>query len=87
LFLATIIPKPKKFMWQFDQEGLQKAYATQQQTFLRNLMFRRGLLVPEDTIGLSSSVKLTGRAYSFLNVKVQDTTIIDTMSVKDEFDF
>ena len=87
LFLATIIPKPKKFMWQFDQEGLQKSYATKQQTFLRNLMFRRGLLVPEDTIGLSSSVKLTGRAYSFLNVKVQDTTIIDTMSVKDEFDF
>jgi hypothetical protein len=87
LFLATIIPKPKKFMWQFDQEGFQKAYATKQQTFLRNLMFRRGLLVPEDTIGLSKSILLTGRAHSLLNIKVQDTTVIDSMVVKEEFDF
>lgn len=87
LYLATIIPKPKKFMWQFDQEGLQKSYATKQQTFLRNLMFRRGLLVPEDTIGLSPSILLTGRAHSLLNIKIKDTTIIDSMAVKEEFDF
>lgn len=87
LFLATIIPKPKKFMWQFDQQGLQKAYATKQQTFLRNLMFRRGLLVPEDTIGLSSPITITGRAHSLLNIKVKDTTVIDSTTVKEEFDF
>jgi membrane carboxypeptidase/penicillin-binding protein len=87
LFLATIIPKPKKFMWQFDQQGLQKSYATKQQAFLRNLMFRRGLLVPEDTIGQSSPIVITGRAHSFLNIKVQDTTVIDSMAVKEEFDF
>ncbi|WP_281322911.1 transglycosylase domain-containing protein [Flavobacterium aestivum] len=87
LYLATIIPKPKKFMWQFDQEGLQKSYATKQQAFLRNLMFRRGLLVPEDTIGLSAPVTLTGRAHSLLNIKVKDTTVIDSIAVKEEFDF
>lgn len=87
LYLATIIPKPKKFMWQFDQEGLQKAYATKQQAFLRNLMFRRGLLVPEDTIGLSAPVTLTGRAHSLLNIKPKDTTIIDSIEVKEDFDF
>lgn len=87
LYLATIIPKPKKFMWQFDQEGLQKAYATKQQAFLRNLMFRRGLLVPEDTIGLSAPVTLTGRAHSLLNIKPKDTTVIDSVEVKEEFDF
>lgn len=87
LFLATIIPKPKKFMWQFDQEGLQKAYATKQQAFLRNLMFRRGLLVPEDTIGLSAPITLTGRAHSLLNIKVKDTAVIDSTAVKEEFDF
>jgi hypothetical protein len=74
-------------MWQFDQEGFQKTYATKQQTFLRNLMFRRGLLVPEDTIGLSKSILLTGRAPSLLNIKFQDTTVIDSMAVKEEFDF
>jgi hypothetical protein len=87
LFLATIIPKPKKFMWQFDQEGLQKSYATKQQTFLRNLMFRRGLLIPEDTIGLSAPITLTGRAHSLLNIKVKDTTVVDSLVVKEEFDF
>ncbi|WP_281227205.1 transglycosylase domain-containing protein [Flavobacterium aquiphilum] len=87
LFLATVIPKPKKFMWQFDQEGLQKAYATKQQAFLRNLMFRRGLLVPEDTVGLSAPVTLTGRAHSLLNIKPKDTTVIDSVEMKEEFDF
>jgi hypothetical protein len=87
LYLATIIPKPKKFMWQFDQEGLQKSYATKHQTFLRNLMFRRGLLIPEDTIGLSPSVVLTGRAHSLLNIKVKDTTVIDSLKTIEEFDF
>lgn len=87
LFLATIIPKPKKFMWQFDQEGLQKSYATKHQTFLRNLMFRRGLLIPEDTIGLSAPITLTGRAHSLLNIKVKDTTVIDSLKVIEEFDF
>jgi len=87
LYLATIIPKPKKFMWQFDQEGLQKSYAVKQQAFLRNLMFRRGLLVPEDTIGQSAPVTLTGRAHSLLNIKVKDTTVIDSLDVKEEFDF
>lgn len=74
-------------MWQFDQEGLQKAYAVKHQTFLRNLMFRRGLLVPEDTIGLSAPITLTGRAHSLLNIKVKDTTVKDTTVVIEEFDF
>lgn len=87
LYLATIIPKPKKFMWQFDQEGLQKSYATKHQIFLRNLMFRRGLLIPEDTIGLSPSVTLTGRAHSLLNIKAKDTTVIDSLKTIEEFDF
>jgi hypothetical protein len=86
LYLATIIPKPKKFMWQFDQQGLQKAYATQHQVFLRNLMFRRGLLTPEDTIGLSPSVVLTGRAHSLLNIKAKDTTVVDSLEI-DNMDF
>lgn len=87
LFLGSIIPKPKKFMWQFDDAGLQKSYATKQQAFIRNLMFRRGLLVPEDTVGLSAPVTLTGRAYSMLNIKVKDTTVVDSLDVIEEFDF
>lgn len=87
LFLANIIPKPKKFMWQFDQQGLQKAYATTQQNFIRNLMFRRGLLKAEDTIGLSAPIIITGRAHSYLNIKAKDTTVIDSTLIKNIFDF
>lgn len=74
-------------MWQFDQQGLQKSYATKHQAFLRNLMFRRGLLLPEDTLGISPSITLTGRAHSLLNIKVKDTTVIDSTTVIEEFDF
>ena len=73
-------------MWQFDNEGKLKSYAIQQQKFLSNLMLRRGLLIPEDTIGQSISLQITGNANSLLNLKVQDSIIIDSLAV-DEFEF
>jgi hypothetical protein len=87
LFLATIVPKPKKFMWQFDNEGNLKAFAKQQQKFLSNLMLRRGLLTPEDTIGESIPLQITGNAHSLLNLKVQDSIPIDSLAVEEPFEF
>lgn len=87
LFLATIVPKPKKFMWQFDNEGNLKSFAKQQQKFLGNLMLRRGLLIPEDTIGQSIPLQITGNAHSFLNIKVQDSIPVDSLAVEEPFEF
>nr|WP_315150159.1 transglycosylase domain-containing protein [uncultured Flavobacterium sp.] len=87
LFLATIVPKPKKFMWQFDNEGNLKSFANQQQKFLSNLMFRRGILIPEDTIGQSIPLQLTGNAHSLLNIKVQDSIPVDSLAVEEPFEF
>jgi len=87
LFLATIVPKPKKFMWQFDNEGNLKSFANQQQKFLSNLMLRRGLLTPEDTIGQSNPLQLTGNAHSLLNIKVQDSIPVDSLAVEEPFEF
>jgi membrane peptidoglycan carboxypeptidase len=87
LYLATIVPKPKKFMWQFDSEGNLKAFANQQQKFLSNLMLRRGLLTAEDTIGQSIPLQLTGDAHSLLNIKVQDSTAVDSLAVEEPFEF
>ncbi|MBP6759433.1 MAG: transglycosylase domain-containing protein, partial [Flavobacterium sp.] len=87
LFLATIVPKPKKFMWQFDNEGNLKSFAKQQQTFLGNLMLRRGLLTPEDTIGQSIPLQLTGNAHSLLNIKVPDSIPVDSLAVEEPFEF
>jgi len=87
LFLATIVPKPKKFMWQFDNEGNLKSFAKQQQKFLSNLMLRRGILVPEDTIGESIPLQITGNAHSFLNLKVLDSIPLDSLAVEEPFEF
>jgi hypothetical protein len=85
LFLATIVPKPKKFMWQFDNEGNLKAFAKQHQKFLSNLMLRRGLLTSEDTIGQSIPLQITGNAHSLLNIKVQDSVLVDSLAVDEPF--
>jgi len=87
LYLATIIPKPRKFMYQFNDQGNLKDYAIKNQNFLKNLMFRRGLLVPEDTLGLLP-VYISGNARSLIKIKVPDSTAIknDSLSVGDEFD-
>ncbi len=87
LFLATIVPKPKKFMWFFDNQGNLKSYAAQQQKFLSNLMLRRGILTAEDTIGQSIPLQLTGNAHSLLNIKVPDSTALDSLAVEEPFEF
>jgi len=87
LFLATIIPKPRKFMYQFNDEGNLKDYAVKNQKFLRNLMFRRGLLIPEDTIG-QFPVYISGNARSLIRIKTPDSTAVknDSLSMEEEFD-
>ena len=87
LFLATIIPKPRKFMYQFNDQGNLKDYAIQNQKFLSNLMLRRGVLISEDTIG-RLPVYVSGNARSLLRIKAPDSTAIpvDSLSIEDEFD-
>jgi Transglycosylase len=87
LFLATIVPRPKKFMWQFDNQGNLKSYAEKHQKFLSNLMLRRGILIPEDTIGQSIPLQLTGNAHSLLNIKVPDSILVDSLAVEEPFEF
>lgn len=87
LFLATIVPKPKKFMWQFDNEGKLKSFANQQQKFLSNLMLRRGILIPEDTIGQSIPLNISGNAHSLLKLKVQDSIPVDSLAVEEPYEF
>jgi hypothetical protein len=87
LFLATIVPKPKKFMWQFDNEGNLKSFANQQQKFLSNLMLRRGILIPEDTIGYSIPINISGNAHSLLKLKVQDSIPVDSLAIEEPYEF
>ena len=87
LYLARIIPSPKKFMYQFNDEGKLRDFAQKQETFLTNIMIRRGLLSIDDTIYKSQPMIITGPAKSLIRLRVQDSTAVDSILVKDEFDF
>lgn len=87
LFLATIVPRPKGFMWKFNDEGNLRDGAVKMQNYLTNLMLRRGILTADDTIYKSLPVHVSGRARSFIRIKEVDSTAIDSVDVLDEFDF
>ncbi|NMH28214.1 transglycosylase domain-containing protein [Flavobacterium silvaticum] len=87
LFLASIVPKPKKFMWQFDGEATLKPYLVKHNSYLKNIMMRRGLISPEDTVAQTKKVVLYGSARNFVKKEKEEKTIdLDTLSI-DEFDF
>jgi hypothetical protein len=83
LFLASIVPKPKKFMYEFDGEGFLKAIENKKQQFISNLMLRRGLITPDDTIGQKLPMSISGNARSFLKFKVQDSIPSDSTLVEE----
>jgi len=87
LYLASIIPSPKKFMYKFNDQGGLKSFAEKNQKYLTNLMLRRGILVADDTIYKSLPVFVTGPARSFVRIRVQDTTKIDSLHLDEEFEF
>ncbi len=83
LFLASIVPKPKKFMYEFDPDGFLKAIENKKQQFISNLMLRRGLIIADDTIGQNIPMAITGNARSFLKFKVQDSIPSDSTLVEE----
>jgi hypothetical protein len=87
LFLARIIPSPRKFMYQFNDQGRLRDFAAKQESFLTNIMIKRGLLTIDDTIYKSHPLMISGPAKSYLRIKVQDSIPVDSLSVIKEFEF
>lgn len=85
LYLANIIPSPKKFMYQFNSEGNLKSFALNRDRLLKNIMMRRGIIVPDDTL-YQMPILVRGVAKSFIKTKVLDTIKIDSTSIE-EFNF
>ena len=83
LFLASIVPKPKKFMYQFDTEGWLKSSANKHHLFISNLMLRRGIISIEDTIGQKKPMPILGNARSYMKIKVQDTLPADSLFIEE----
>ena len=87
IYLANIIPSPKKFMIQFNDQGNLKGFAVSKQKYLTNLMMRRGILSADDTIYKSQPVIISGNAKSFIRLREKDTIQIDSVNVDEEFGF
>lgn len=66
IFLASIVPKPKKFKYSFVPDGTLKPYMHNYFRFIGNLMVKRGKVAPSDTINIFNSVVLRGVARNYV---------------------
>jgi hypothetical protein len=79
LYLAIIIPSPKKFMWRFGKDGQLKDHVGRHFQSLAGLMIRRNVLLPEDTVGLTHKIAIPGPAKNF--IKITADTLVETDSL------
>ena len=66
IFLASIVPKPKKFKYSFLPDGTLKPYMHNYFRFIGNLMVKRGKVPSTDTINIFNSVVLRGVARNYV---------------------
>jgi hypothetical protein len=74
-------------MYQFNDQGKLRNFAATQESFLTNIMSKRGLLSIDDTIYKSQPLLISGAAKSYLRLKVRDSIPVDSVSVNEEFEF
>jgi membrane carboxypeptidase/penicillin-binding protein PbpC len=82
MFLATIIPSPKKFMWRFGKDGVPRPYLERSYRYLANKMISRQLILPEDTIGLTHLVPIVGPAKKLIVISDTLAMVNDTILEK-----
>lgn len=66
IFLASLIPHPKFFKYQFDKAGNIRPTLNDYFKILSQRMLYKGWLTANDTIGLKADVKLKGAALHFI---------------------
>ena len=82
LFLATIIPRPKGFMWRFDKEGKLKPFAERQNCFLTKLMLMRNVIGGDDTLQINKPISIVGLAKGFIKT-AKDTMAVDSIIINE----
>ena len=87
LFLASIVPRPRSFAWQFDGQARLKENYMRQNHRIADLMLRRGLLEQQDTLQKQFPVEIIGPARSYIKLQPVDTLALDKIQIDEEFDF
>jgi hypothetical protein len=80
IFLASVIPSPKKFYYRFDKEGNLAPFMLQYYRDMAEKMQWRGLLPTTNGDSLSSLLKITGPAKEFLQY---NKTLADSVQYSD----
>ncbi len=81
VFLATIIPKPKKYRYLIDNTGNLKPFMQEQNNFIVSRMLSRGLINELDTLSVNNSLQIMGKAMAvFANQNLTDTLIEEPLS-------
>lgn len=79
IFLASIVPKPKKYRWYFEGDQLRPQWQDFNR-FIANRMASRGLIPPVDSTGFSGQIALLGPAASTLSIP--DSTGMDSLLIQ-----
>lgn len=87
LFLASIVPRPRSFAWQFDGQARLKDTYMKRNHYIADLMLRRGLLEAQDTLQKQFPVEIIGPARSFIKLQPLDSLVLDKIEIDEEFDF
>ena len=87
IYLASIVPKPKKFMYQFTPDGELRPTGYTKQKYITNLMFRRGLLQTEDTLYQQKQIYANGPASAYFKMKLSAPVDNDSIEDLTEFNF
>ncbi|MES2485056.1 MAG: biosynthetic peptidoglycan transglycosylase [Bacteroidota bacterium] len=85
VYLASIIPRPKGFMWQFDTTGSLKSHAVKHNKYMKDLMLRRGLIMPEDTLNQTGKIVINGRGRSRIKLNIENLFADDSLDVEEFF--
>lgn len=79
LYLASIVPKPKKFIWQFDAYGNLRDHVLKRNHFIESVMLKRNLITPEDTL-IRTPFSIQGPAKNYLKITAIDSTMVDSIT-------
>jgi hypothetical protein len=84
IFMASIIPRPKKFMWFFDNNRELKPFLAPYFDLLGDKLLKHSIITQDQREKLGHSVDLTGAARVYLRSSVANMRPGDSADVEDE---
>ncbi|NOU18905.1 MAG: transglycosylase domain-containing protein [Bacteroidales bacterium] len=85
LYLASIVPRPKKFKYLFEKDGNLKSFMEDDFKFVSNKMLSRGMISEDQFNDLTYNIKLNGQAKNMLAdtaSTISDSISIDEISIE-----